>query len=320
VHGVARSVQAAGAWPGWVQISSQRPLACRQRKVRMPAAPGTGHLMPDSLQRCPTIALAEVRAALPAAAEPGEAGPDNSAEEVTGWLDLHSRQDYWAAEGHFRARQEACAERELGAFAQWCEAKAAYLEGRRGDAAAASRALVTLEQAIGRGGASSWFNRQRGSLLRHRQQAATAPVVNPGDFPAAVIHAFDELLERLGTWPRLERWRARLSAGLAATSHDQYAEAIETLGILLGYSATRPRYGAATDCRWRGVFGNHREAVTWEAKIEHVDRTSVCGSDIGQAHNQLTRAETELGSRGLPRARHHRHSHVRPSPSITEAV
>ena len=241
--------------------------------------------------------LAEVRADLPAAA-PGEAGPDNSAEEVTGWLDLHSRQDYRAAEGHFRARQEACAERELGAFAQWCEAKAAYLEGRRGDAAAAGRALVTLEQAIGRGGASSWFNRQRASLLRHRQQAATAPVVNPRDFPAALIHAFDELLERLGTGPRLERWRARLSAELAATSHDQYAEALATLGTLLGYSVTRPRYGAATDCRWRGVFGNYREAVTWEAKIEHVDRTSACASDVGQAHNQLTRAETELGSQG----------------------
>jgi hypothetical protein len=248
--------------------------------------------------------LAEVRAALPtpaAAGEatPGKAAPDNSAEEVSGWLDLHSRQDYGAAEGHFHARQEACAERELGAFAQWCEAKGAYLEGRRGDVAAASRALLTLEQAIGRGGASSWFNRQRGSLLRHRQQAATTvPVINPRDFPVAVIHAFDELLERTGTGARLEKWRARLSTGLAATSHDQYAEAIATLGILLGYSATRPRYGAATDCRWRGVFGNCREAITWEAKIEHVDRTSISASDVGQAHNQLTRAETELGSMG----------------------
>jgi hypothetical protein len=158
---------------------------------------------------------------------------------------------------------------------------------------------VTLEQAIGRGGASSWFNRQRGSLLRHRQQvAAVAPMVNSRDFSAAVIHAFDELLEGMGTGGRLERWRARLSAGLAATSHDQYAEALATLGTLLGYSTTRPRYGAATDCRWRGVFGNYREAVTWEAKIEHESRTSVCASDVGQAHNQLTRAETELGSRG----------------------
>lgn len=123
-------------------------------------------------------------------------------------------------------------------------------------------------------------------------------MVNPSDFPAAVIHAFDELLESTGTGARLEKWRVRLSAGLAATSHDQYAEAIATLGRLLGYSATRPRYGAATDCRWRGVFGNHCEAVTWEAKIEHENRTSVSASDVGQAHNQLTRAETELGNRG----------------------
>jgi hypothetical protein len=204
-----------------------------------------------------------------------------------------------SCERTFSARQEACAERELGAFVQWCEAKAAYLEGRRGDAAAASRALLTLDQAIGRGGASSWFNRQRGSLLRHRQQAAiTVPVINPRDFPVAVIHAFDELLERTGTGARLEKWRVRLSAGLAATSHDQYAEAIATLGTVLGYSATRPRYGAATDCRWRGVFGNSLEAITWEAKIEHLDRASLSASDVGQAHNQLTRAETELGSMG----------------------
>jgi hypothetical protein len=242
--------------------------------------------------------LAEARVGLPADAAAGQAAADSSAEEVAGWLDLHSRQDYRAAEGHFRARQETCAERELGAFAQWCEAKAAFLEGRRGDAAAAGRALVTLENAIGRGGMSSWFNRQRGSLLRYRQQATTVPIVNPGDFPATAISAFDEQLSRIGVGPRLERWRARLSAGLASVSHDEYAEALATLGTLLGYSTVRPRYGAATDCRWRGVFGNYREAVTWEAKIEHVDRNFISASDVGQAHNQLARAETELGSQG----------------------
>src|SRR6202044_1212003 len=105
-----------------------------------------------------------------------------------------------------------------------------FLEGRRGDLAAASRALLTLEQAIGRGGASSWFNRQRGSLLRHLQQASATPVINPGDFPAAVIAAFDELLEVHGAGPRLERWRSRLSAGLESVSHDQYAAAVTTLG------------------------------------------------------------------------------------------
>jgi RAD3-like DEAD/DEAH box helicase len=46
---------------------------------------------------------------------------DDSTAEVIGWLELHGRQDYRSAEGHFRARQEACGARglrELGAFAQ----------------------------------------------------------------------------------------------------------------------------------------------------------------------------------------------------------
>ena len=244
--------------------------------------------------------LAEVTANLPQITDAPT--PDDSAAEVTGWLELHSRQDYATAEQSFRARQEACETmglRELGAFAQWCEAKAAFLEGRRGDVAAAARSLDTLQHAIDRGGAtSSWFNRLRSSLLRHRQQAAAVPAANPDDFRVTAIHAFDELLERFGVGPRFERWRGRLSTGLASTSHDQYAEALETLGNLLGYKATRPTYGAATDCRWRGVFGNQREAVTWEAKIEHDGSNNVYAHAVGQAHNQSSRAETELGHQG----------------------
>src|SRR5450755_2158134 len=51
-------VQAAPAWlRGCCQISSQRPLACWQRRVRMPVAPGWDQCMPESFRRCPTIAL-----------------------------------------------------------------------------------------------------------------------------------------------------------------------------------------------------------------------------------------------------------------------
>jgi hypothetical protein len=232
----------------------------------------------------------------------GATADDDSAVEITGWLELHSRQDYGTAERSFHSRQEACDTlklRELGAFAQWCEAKAAFLEGRRGDTAAAARALDTLQHAIDRGGAtSSWFNRLRSSLLRHRQGPTSVSVVNADDFRVAAIHAFDDRLERLGVGVRLERWRARLTEGLQSESHDRYTEALETLGSLLGYTATRPAYGAATDCRWRGVFGNQREAVTWEAKIEHDDTSEVHARAIGQAHNQCARAETDLGRQG----------------------
>jgi len=70
--------------------------------------------------------------------------PDSSEHEVTGWLELYERQDYRTAEEVFRARQEDCSRRdirELGAFAQFTEAKAAFLEGRRGDRAAAAPRL-----------------------------------------------------------------------------------------------------------------------------------------------------------------------------------
>jgi Helicase C-terminal domain/Type III restriction enzyme, res subunit len=244
--------------------------------------------------------LAQVAAELPPAN--AATAPDDSTAEVTAWLELHSRQDYRTAEECFRVRQEACGAlglRELGAFAQWCEAKAAFLEGRRGDAASASRALETLQHAIDRGGAtSSWFNRLRSSLFRYRQETAGAAVIDPDDFRVASIQAFDDLLERVGVGLRFERWRGRLTADLTATKHDQYAAALETLGNLLGYTATRPRYGAATDCRWRGVFGNQREAVTWEAKIEHDGITAVYAHAVGQAHNQMSRAEAELGRQG----------------------
>lgn len=70
------------------------------------------------------------------------------------------------------------------------------------------------------------------------------------------------------------------------------------LGNLIGYSATRPKYGAATDCRWRGAFGQAREVFTFEAKIEHTPANKITASDLGQAHNQRVRAEREFAASG----------------------
>lgn len=244
--------------------------------------------------------LAQAAADIPAA--PAVDSNDSSADEVTGWLELYQRQDYRTAEQLFRQRQEDCGRlglRELGAFAQYTEAKAAFFEGRRGDTAAAARALQTLDAAIDRGGAkSSWFNRLRSSLLRFRADAADAATVNPTDFAVAVVQRFDDLLDQVGTGPKLEKWRNRLEADLIAEHHDQYAQGLQKLGHVLGYEATRPKYGAATDCRWRGVFGNHLEAVTWEAKVEHGAGAAIDPHAVGQAHNQRTRAEQEFGVRG----------------------
>ncbi|MEU4321435.1 helicase C-terminal domain-containing protein [Nocardia fluminea] len=243
--------------------------------------------------------LAETTSAVPPVAA-GSEGDDANAE-ITGWLKLYERQDYRSAESDFRTRQESYANagvRELGAFAQWCEAKAAFLEGRRGDVAAGARSLETLEHAIARGGASSWFNRLRSSLLRYKSQTKSLQLIGEDDFRVAVVQSFDDHLERWGVGVRLEKWRNRMTAGLSSTSHDQFAESLEFLGTLLGFSASRPKYGAATDCRWRGIFGNSHEAVTWEAKIEHLVDSTIDAHAVGQAHNQATRAASELGNRG----------------------
>lgn len=66
----------------------------------------------------------------------------------------------------------------------------------------------------------------------------------------------------------------------------------------LAYTATRPRYGTSTGRRWRGAFGQAREVFTFEAKIEHVPAGKIVATDLGQAHNQRTRAEAEFVPRG----------------------
>jgi hypothetical protein len=46
------------------------------------------------------------------------------------------------------------------------------------------------------------------------------------------------------------------------------------------------------------VFGNEKEVITFEAKIEQTGQTAIAPVDIGQAHNQLARAEGEYGPQG----------------------
>lgn len=245
--------------------------------------------------------LAAAAEGVPEAAQ--VAHTDDSADEVAGWLELHARQDYAAAEQHFAARAKACQERdvhELGAFARYTEAKAAHLLGGLGDAAARARAPELMEEAINWGGTgSSWFNRLRASTLRAQDGEEALAAVASDDHAAALIERFDALLEKVGTkGDRFERWRTQLKQGVASDSHSAYQEALERFGHLLGYDASRPKYGAATDCRWRAVFGNTRELVTFEAKIEHEASNAITPSALGQAHNQRERALAQFAARG----------------------
>jgi hypothetical protein len=46
------------------------------------------------------------------------------------------------------------------------------------------------------------------------------------------------------------------------------------------------------------VFGNNKEVITFEAKIEQTRQTAIAPRDVGQAHNQLVRAQGEFGTQG----------------------
>jgi Helicase C-terminal domain/DEAD/DEAH box helicase len=229
------------------------------------------------------------------AAQPVPPGPDTSADEVVGWTALFGSQNFAVAADRFESCWDAALAanlRETGAFHGWNWAKALYLQSLLGEANAEERALEVFERAITRGGTTSWFNRMRASLNRVRAAPAAAPAAD--DYEAVLLRSFDDHLERLGaTGDRFERFCDGISTALASNTHSQFTEGLEKLGTLLGYTASRPRYQTATDCQWRGVFGNNKELLTIEAKVEHTRQTAISPADVGQAHNQFARASAE---------------------------
>ncbi|HML34998.1 helicase C-terminal domain-containing protein [Sporomusa sphaeroides] len=226
---------------------------------------------------------------------------DISNDEILAWTALFHNKNYPVAAQYFErcymfAQQKGIV--ELGAYYGWCWAKATYLNGLQGNEVDLSRGLELFEQAISRGGQSSWFNRMRSSLNRARR--TTTDITHLGENNAtAILQQFDEVLESLGgRGNRFQRWVDRNRSRLESQSHNEFQEGLEELGRLLGYRASRPRHGAATDCRWRGIFGNVKEVITFEAKIEHNIQGDITPAMVGQAHNQLQRAIGEFGNQG----------------------
>ncbi len=227
---------------------------------------------------------------------------DVSKEEVLGWAELFEHKNYGASRDYFQTCSDKTKQslRELSAFYQWSCAKAAFLLGKQGNLSARSEAPDLLETAIEQGGRSSWFNRLRSSLNRFRTSIGTGTKAIQPEYAYVVLHIFDDILERFGPkGTRFQRWADRISACLRSESHGEYQEGLEEIGIVLGFSASRPKYGASTDCRWRGVFGNTREVVTFEAKTEHESGGKIIPYHVGQAHNQLTRAKEEFSNKGF---------------------
>ena len=156
-----------------------------------------------------------------------------------------------------------------------------------------------LEEAIQRGGQSSWFNRMRGSLNRARNQEDANEIVIEWEYAEEVVRSFDEQLERLGkSGLKFQKFVERLESRLKSESHSEYQEALENLGTLLGFQARRPKHGAPADCTWRGNFGNSREFIVFEAKIENEPSNPITADHLGQAHRQFNRAKEEHGTLG----------------------
>jgi len=97
---------------------------------------------------------------------------------------------------------------------------------------------------------------------------------------------------------RYQNWIERVSGQLAGTDHGAYVTGLEELGKILGYVAVRPKGQAPADMIWRAVFGNIREYITFDAKIEHQSNSKISYRDVGQVGNQKTRALAEQSSKG----------------------
>lgn len=243
--------------------------------------------------------LQEYKDALPTMTPPA-ALVDSSPNEIVGAL--FANQNYDLAADQFEECWTTCETSnlvEIGAFWKWNWAKAVYLKSLLGDPGALERALELAEDAIKRSGVSSWFNRLRASVNGARAAKASKSQPLPNDCAAALIRSFDDHLEKLGVkGTKFDAFCARITTCLNSESRDEYCEGLEKLGNLFGYQATRPKYRTATDNRWRGTFGNSKELVTFETKIEHSLGGEITPGHLGQAHNQTNRAIAEFAQLG----------------------
>ena len=246
--------------------------------------------------------LSQLAADIPQPQKPENSVTATSKDEVIGWTALFESENYAVAQDHFeRCWNSAKNDNllEIAALQGWHRAKALYLDGLRGQQGASDQAIQVLEEAIKRGGQSSWFNRMRASISRMYAHTEPLQAIAECEFAETVIRSFDDGLERLGvSGNKYQKFINGLNEKLGSEKHATYQEGLETLGTLLGYKSFRPKNNAAADCIWRGNFGNTRELFTFEIKIEHQPSNSITASDLGQASLQYNRAMEEYSNKG----------------------
>jgi len=201
-------------------------------------------------------------------------------DEVAGWLSLVETRDFAAASASFARVVQGLqdAEREHRGFWTYLQAFAEYLRGERdGVDGARDRSLTLLGVAIREGASSSWFNRVRKAVNQMRGELVEPDLADL----TPLFEVWDQFVEvNPYQGGRFLRWQARLQTFIAGT-HGQVCEALETIGSLLGFAATRPRGDAAADGIWR----QGDAAITLEAKIE-TTRANVVYTDVNQADGQ----------------------------------
>ncbi len=227
---------------------------------------------------------------------------DTSVDEVLGWNALFGSENYRIAAERFErcwngSRKAEINLIEIGAFHGLNWAKALYLQSLRGEPSAREKSLIILDAAIKRGGQSSWFNRMSASLNRAMQSSLSIEEISQYDYADALIRKFDDTLEQLGVkGDKFEKWAKQISDALESSTHKIYQKGLKQLGELLGYYTVIPEAQGATDCLWRGTFGNSREVITFETKIEHESSQNIIYADVTQANGQLNRTMKEYPS------------------------
>lgn len=209
--------------------------------------------------------------------------------EINGWKALYSSRDFETASSQFQEVLERIQddEREHRAFWRYNQAFAEYLRHSQDQSPGAIQNTIRLlKEATREGGLSSWFNR----LTRATNRLAKE---QPTELRYDLSRIFDNWDLFVEQYPyrrgRFMKWQAALKASMDGT-HDQVSEALEVLGTLLGFSASRSQAQGAPDNLWRSTD----YALTIELKIE-LDRDSVSLRDITQATGQTQAAKTDLG-------------------------
>jgi hypothetical protein len=152
----------------------------------------------------------------------------------------------------------------------WSEALSAEHDHRR---TRRDEALADLGSAVRAAGPTTWYGRVAATANRLRP---------PEEAPPTQANPFVAFCEAR-TDPQLERWQRETDEALRSDDHNQVARAWTQVGLALGFRASQPSGGGATDSRWQGDDG----IFVWEAKVEHRPGTRLSRREVIQLLGQI---------------------------------